>query len=599
MADKPEQTEETKAKNANDVPLESVASLSIPTIISALHQKALKETNAASKGAKITNSAIEDGKDKLNSAGEHIISAIPAEEGKELDKKTAIELLKTYVQWFVGPDLAKKVDSSTVKSLLEAPGTKKNDSKDEKNESKKFMSFRQYLLLEADGEEPPKFEDSEEKKEEPEEKEEGSEPPKFEGDDKEKKDDGKENSKKDSDDKKDDNVGYYIPYSLKVEGLPQTALKDSMKKFAKTFFDDVKFTASGLFGGGDSFTVKDVKDKWNEAFGPIDPDDLKDKITKEINTKFPKIEHTDVEVQDQDTLISDLGSQIDSAQKKLIRSSKYSLFIKVREFDPKKPLLNSRIIADIVTSSISGLFKKFKNKITKNDVIYIQGYRDEHADTLALKKLYANVPTPEQIKTFVSDASNKRDATAQDAFARIERHLDDKIKKDNQYSKCSRAMKCVKAWDDQKKKFKTDHVELTEIHKKEQILKLFDEFFKEYEKAFNDTKSSDLEESLQNKCNISKSHIKTMLLESLLPAIMLYEDELPSFEENLTSNEDTPTSNSNDTSQNSDSNEHNEEQQNDDTSQFIAKDNEKGKEDLYIVPIPNMNYKDKEYDTYA
>ena len=598
MADKPEETEKKDAKNVDNVPLTSVASLSIPTIISALHQKALKETNAASKGAKITNSAIEDDKGKLNSAGEHIISVIPAEEGKELDKKTAIELLKTYVQWFVGPDLAKKVDDSTVKSLLEAPGTKKNDNKDEKNESRKFMSFGQYLLLEANGEEPPKFEDNEEKKEEPEKKEEGGEPPKFEGGE-ENKDDSKKDNGKADDAKKDDNVGYYIPYSLKVEGLPQTVLKDSMKKFAKTFFDDVKFTASGLFGGGDSFTVKDVKDKWNEAFGPIDPDDLKDKITKEINTKFPKIEHTDVEVQDQDTLISDLGSQIDSAQKKLIRSSKYSLFIKVREFDPKKPLLNPRIIADIVTSSISGLFKKFKNKITKNDVIYIQGYRDEHADTLALKKLYANVPTPEQIKTFVSDASNKRDATAQDAFARIEKHLDDKIKKDNQYSKCARAMKCVKAWDDQKKKFKADHVELTEIHKKEQILKLFDNFFKEYEKAFNDTKSSDLEESLQNKCNISKSHIKTMLLESLLPALMLYEDELPSFEENLTSNEDAPTSNSNDNSQDSDSNERNEEQQNDVISQSIAKDNAKGKEDLYIVPIPNMNYKDKEYDTYA
>lgn len=45
-----------------------------------------------------------------------------------------------------------------------------------------------------------------------------------------------------------------------------------MKKFALNFFDDLKITAAGLFGGGDSFTVKDVKDKIRSTFGPIDPD---------------------------------------------------------------------------------------------------------------------------------------------------------------------------------------------------------------------------------------------------------------------------------------------------------------------------------------
>jgi len=61
------------------------------------------------------------------------------------------------------------------------------------------------------------------------------------------------------------------------------------------------------------------------------------------------------------------------------------LFIKIDEDDPKKPVFDRRIVADIVQSSIKGLFKKFKNKITKNDVIYIHNYQDIHGDSKALQ----------------------------------------------------------------------------------------------------------------------------------------------------------------------------------------------------------------------
>lgn len=81
--------------------------MSIPTIISALHQKAIEETKASSQGAKIVNSAIADsdksadgsGKPQLTSAGEHIISVLPdgKTEGAKIDKAVAIALLKTYV----------------------------------------------------------------------------------------------------------------------------------------------------------------------------------------------------------------------------------------------------------------------------------------------------------------------------------------------------------------------------------------------------------------------------------------------------------------------------------------------------------------------
>jgi hypothetical protein len=87
-----------------------------------------------------------------------------------------------------------------------------------------------------------------------------------------------------------------------------------MKKFAKTFFDDVKFTASGLFGGNDSFTVKDAKDAFRNAFGPIDPDDLVEKVRKEIDgIRHPDTDSPSIMIRDKATLISDLGSNIDAS----------------------------------------------------------------------------------------------------------------------------------------------------------------------------------------------------------------------------------------------------------------------------------------------
>ena len=68
------------------------------------------------------------------------------------------------------------------------------------------------------------------------------------------------------------------------------------------------------------------------------------------------------------------------------------MWIKLEESDPKKPIFNPRIIADIVTSSIKGLFKKFKNAITKNDVVFIQDFADEKKDSEALGKLQRLLP---------------------------------------------------------------------------------------------------------------------------------------------------------------------------------------------------------------
>lgn len=516
MADEAPKTEEKEKakeevkKEAQEAP--QVCSLSIPTIITALHQTALAHSNAASKNATITNSALEgDGKDaKLASAGEHIISVIP-NEGGVLQKADAIALLSEYVQWFVGPDLKKKVNDSTVKSLTEAPGS-------EKNESKRFMSFGKFLMLEAEeddlaaadelfsgeegGEEDKSTEGNKEEDKKPEEDKKDGEPEDEDG-----------NKEGEVDETKESKTGYYIAYNLKVEGLPQTALKDAMKKFAKTLFDDMKITASGLFGGGDSFTVKDIKDAVNDIFGPIDPNDLVDKVKKEIDTKYPDQKVDELMIRDKTSLILDLGKNIDAAQKQKISSADYSLWIKVNEYSPTKPIFNTRVIADIVQSSITGLFKKFKNKITKNDVIFIEDYADIHADTKSLEQLNRSVPTPQELTKLML----ARNMNVAKMWAQIEKDLD-KIAKNKQIKNSVLASGCVKIWEEWKKNHKDDPEAVSsDPMDRITIQKYFQPFIDEYTKFYDENKGQeDLHESLRILIALNNNEdFKKFVLESM------------------------------------------------------------------------------------
>lgn len=93
MADETKEEQEPKASTVN------VADMHVSTIIAALHQNALDKCGAESKNIKVLNSAIDDkdGKASINSAGEHIVSAIPLKEGEKIQKKDAVEVLKKYV----------------------------------------------------------------------------------------------------------------------------------------------------------------------------------------------------------------------------------------------------------------------------------------------------------------------------------------------------------------------------------------------------------------------------------------------------------------------------------------------------------------------
>ena len=528
MAD--EKTDDNENAKANDAP---VANLHVSQIIAALHQNAVEKCKELlGDKFRIVNSAVDESGNKavLISQGQQIVSVMPTDTAVknkiELASNDAVSILKTYVQWFVGPDLAKKVTEHTVKALSESPNEDKSaadvfNAKDKNNlhdmeESKvHFIKFSHFLH-------------------EAEEAASGSE---SESSPKETKSDSKNASDKQSSEKKPEEqekrftdrdqesfqTGYYITYDLKVEGMKKTSkINDSKKSlwrsvasYLMNFFDDVKFTARGwLGGGGDSFTVKDVKDSMRQTFGPIDPDELVRNVEERLEKIFKgSSPHATVKVQDKRTLVSDLGPNITSKEKRQIENASYSLLIKVSYDDPKKQILNKVLVADIVQASIKGLFKKFKNRISVHDVIFIENFKDVHGNTEQIRKLYHSVPIPNDIQMRIDKA---RDVN--DAVSKIEKMFD-KIKKDNDRSECERADRCWKLWQDffDKNNLGDRNAEISKIRNgTKQFEKFFQTFIDKYAEVFKKTEDKALNESCSNACfMVANSHISNMLIESM------------------------------------------------------------------------------------
>lgn len=457
-----------KEKQKNIKP---VCSLSVPTIIMALHKNALKKASIPSD-CQLINSAVDnDGKEELKSAGEHVISIIPSD-GKKVKKSEAVKAIKDYVQWFVGPDLSNKVDDKTVKPLSEigegqianaihgkegeasddTPSeTESGDDEDvpneeEMNESFK-LSFNQYLLLESNendddddtgsgddgadstgegdddmdetGEGDDDIDDTGAGEDDADDTGEGA-------DDDDKTGEGKETP---PDESEESAIGYAIAYNLKIEGLKQTALKDALKKFAATFFDDLTITADGLFGGGKSFTVGDVKKAIKDVFGNVDANQLKNDISKTLSKKYDGV---DTSILSKEKIFRKYKQFLDVKQKQPIDKADYSVVIRVPATVKKE--LNPRIMADTVTSSIKGLFKKFKHQIKKDDIIYLRDVEDgKPADekTKDISKLFIE---PKELISKIRECDNIKAGwkVISDIFSKIK---DNKTFETTEYAK--------------------------------------------------------------------------------------------------------------------------------------------------------------------
>jgi len=90
--------------------------------------------------------------------------------------------------------------------------------------------------------------------------------------------------------------------------------------------------------------------------------------------------------------LHDLKGKISTKDMQKIKSADYSLCYKVEKNDKSKKLINVNVVADCVTKSIKGLFKKFKNSVSANDVILVNDYdeidkdKSKNASKLSMKK---------------------------------------------------------------------------------------------------------------------------------------------------------------------------------------------------------------------
>lgn len=616
MADDNKQKEEQK-KEANKQ-LDPICALSVPTIITALHQNALAHCDAASKNVRLLNSAINEKDDgKLKSAGEHIISVIPLKEGEPVEKKTAIEVIKQYVQWFVGPDLANKINDSTVKSLNETPGTE-NNKQDDNKENKEvkeshILSFSQYLLEADDSDDiSGSGDDSDDETGEGDDSDDETGEGNDDDDTSGEGDDSDDSSGEGTDGKGEDiesKIGYYIAYNLKVDGLKSTALKDAMKKFAATLFDDLKITGDGLFGGGQSFTVGDIKKVVGDLFGNIDPDDLKHNISNKLEKKY---DGTNTHILSKEKILRQYKKQLDVKQKAAIDAAENSVVIEVPNKIKKE--LNTRIIADIVTSSIKGLFKKFKHQIKKDDIIQISIDKNDEDDDINNKNNKNNKdvnttdilskPSPEKFERCITRKYNNFVNVYDYLSTLVEKIKNDKKIKDNKF-----AQEFVTIFNNQKKQAgdliydKTDLKDASVKKMVDHFRNFIDEYTKLYNK-YNDNKETSDKKQLSEMEDIISSIIQEAVMRRFYGNVDRHRDRIktkndimsillgPDYSLNEDSEDDQLNSSGNETEEDETGSGDESTDSSADSSTNNTNNEKDETDDVYIIPMKGLKSKD-------
>ena len=73
--------------------------------------------------------------------------------------------------------------------------------------------------------------------------------------------------------------GFYMLYGLKIAGLKETTVADTLKKWGKDIVDGFAITFGGWGGDSGKVTIKDVKDFTDEVMGVIkDPEAFARKV---------------------------------------------------------------------------------------------------------------------------------------------------------------------------------------------------------------------------------------------------------------------------------------------------------------------------------
>ena len=99
-----------------------------------------------------------------------------------------------------------------------------------------------------------------------------------------------------------------------------------------------------------------------------------------MRKKIPSDGHCVVSVYDKNTILRNTKRFLDAQAKKKVMDADYTLAIKVGEQDGRKGI-TPQVIADVLNNSIVGIFKKFKNKVTKDDVIVVNNSKNRGVKT--------------------------------------------------------------------------------------------------------------------------------------------------------------------------------------------------------------------------
>ncbi len=354
MADKKQEDNKNKT-------LFNAAQISIDSIFQQMHEKAIEQSK---KIAKVQNSIIDEN-GKFHGAGSHIIAATSYDKLK-LKKTAALQAIQEYVKWFSGPDIVNTISEDKLIALT--------DDKVQQIESIDIKDIYKNVLNEEATSNNKKNAD---------------------------KNDNDNNKKSDNINNDESAKGYYIVYKLSIEGQKETPLSDAFKTFGKGLIKGLGIQSFDWKSAakGKEYTVGDLLDNIEQVFGKIQPEELRSRFVKNAKAKYSQTVANDVQFYDQKTILQHLKRQLNAKDIQKIKTANYSLCYRVPANDKSKKLINTTVVADLITQSIKGIFKKFKNAIKKDDVILVNNYNETNKDQKKIDRKLEPVNAQSTTKT--------------------------------------------------------------------------------------------------------------------------------------------------------------------------------------------------------
>ena len=86
-----------------------------------------------------------------------------------------------------------------------------------------------------------------------------------------------------------------------------------------------------------------------------------------------------------------LKKRLEGQDKAKVNKADLSLCVKVARNDKSRKLINVKVIADLLTKSIKGIWKTFKNAVDPKDIVLVNGYdENDKSKDKAAKNLASN-----------------------------------------------------------------------------------------------------------------------------------------------------------------------------------------------------------------